>query len=99
VRGGRVCTVPLGGEVLPGITRGFVLEIAQDEGLPVAEERISLEEFRKADEIFLAGTTIEVYPIISLDGEPVASGQAGPVTLQLQQALRARVQAEDDAPR
>ncbi len=99
VRGGRVSTVPLSGEVLPGITRAFVLEIAQDEGLPVAEERISLDGFRKADEIFLAGTTIEVYPIISLDGRPVGSGQAGPVTLRLQQAFGARVQAEDDAPR
>jgi D-alanine transaminase len=99
VREGRVCTIPLSGEVLPGITRGFVLEIAQDEGLPVIEERISLGEFRKADEMFLAGTTVEVWPIISLDGEPVGTGQAGPISLQLQKAFRARVQAEDDAPR
>jgi D-alanine transaminase len=99
VRGGRLCTVPLGGEVLPGITRGFILEIAQDEGLPVVEERISLDEFRKADEMLLAGTTIEVCPIISLGGEPVGSGQAGPIALQLQKAFRARVQAADDAAR
>lgn len=99
VRGGRLCTIPQGGEVLPGITRGFVLEIAQDESLPMVEERIPLDEFRKADEMFLAGTTIEVCPIISLDGEPVGNGEAGPITLQLQQAFRARVEAEDDAPR
>jgi D-alanine transaminase len=99
VRGGRVCTLSLGGEVLPGITRGIVLEIARDEGLPMVEERISLDEFRKADEIFLVGTTVEVYPIISLDGEPVGSGQAGPVALQLLEAFGARVQAGDDAPR
>lgn len=97
--GGRLCTIPQGGEVLPGITRGFILEIAQDEGLPMVEERISLDEFRKTDEMFLAGTTIEVCPIISLDGEPVGSGEAGPISLRLQTAFRARVQAEDDAPR
>ena len=99
VREGRLCTVPLSGEVLAGITRGFVLEIAQDEGLPVMEERISLDEFRKADEMFLAGTTIEVRPIVSLDGEPVGGGEAGPIALQLREAFRARVQAGDDAPR
>ena len=99
VRERRLCTIPQGGEVLPGITRAIIVEIAQDKGLPMVEERISLDEFRKADEIFLAGTTVEVYPIISLDGEPVGSGRAGPITLQLRDAFRARVEGADDAPR
>jgi D-alanine transaminase len=99
VRSGRVGTVPLGGEVLPGITRGIVEEIVGDEGLPMADERVSLDDLRKADEIFLVGTTIEVYPVISLDGEPVGAGKAGPFTQRLRAAFRARVEAGDDAPR
>ena len=96
---GRVCTIPLGPEVLPSISRGIVVEIVEDEGLPLVEERISLEQFRKVEEIFLASTTPEVCPIIALDGQPVGTGAAGPITKRLQQAFRARVEAGDDAPR
>ena len=99
VRGGKVCTVPLGPEVLPSISRGIVVEILQDEGLPLVEEHIPLAEFREVDEIFLASTTPEVCPIIALDGEPVGTGRAGPLTLRLRAAFRARVEAGDDAPR
>jgi len=99
VREGEVCTVPLGPEVLPSISRGIVVEILQDEGLPLVEEHIPLAEFRKVDEIFLASTTPEVCPIITLDGEPVGTGRAGPLTLRLRAAFRARVEAGDDAPR
>jgi len=99
VREGEVCTVPLGPEVLPSISRGIVVEILQDEGLPLVEEHIPLAEFRKVDEIFLASTTPEVCPIITLDGEPVGTVRAGPLTLRLRAAFRARVEAGDDAPR
>ncbi len=96
VRGGAVCTVPLGPEVLPSISREIVIEIARDEGLPLTEEHISLDQFRKADEIFLASTTPEVCPIITLDDAPVADGKAGPITKRLQKAFRRRVEAGED---
>ena len=99
VRGGTLATIPLGPEILPSISRGIVIEIAQDEGLPLVEEHIPLEQFRRADEIFLASTTPEVCPIITLDGAPVANGNAGPITRRLQNAFRARVEAGDDAVR
>jgi D-alanine transaminase len=99
VRGGRLCTAPLGPEILPSITRGVVIEIAREEGLPVLEERCPVEQFRKADEILLASTTPEVCPIIRLDGKPVGDGRAGPITLRLWRAFKRRVEAGDDAPR
>jgi len=99
VRGEQVCTVPLGPEVLPSISRGIVVEIVQDEGLPLVEERIPLDEFRRVEEIFLASTTPGVCPIIILDGEPVGTGFAGPITCRLRDAFQARVKAGDDAPR
>jgi D-alanine transaminase len=99
VHGGRVCTIPLSGEVLPGISRRFVEEMVRDEGLPMAEERIPLEEFRQVEEVFLAGTTIEVYPVILLDREPVGTGKPGAITQRLRSAFRVRVEAGDDAPR
>lgn len=99
VRDGNVCTTPLGPEVLAGVTRGIVIEIICDQGLSLVEGRIGADDFRKVDEIFLAGTTTEVCPVITLDGAPVGSGQAGAMTLRVQQAFRARVDAGDDAPR
>lgn len=99
VRGRRLMTTPAGPEVLPSISREIVLEIALDESLPFLMERTPLEQFRRAGEIFLAGTGCEVCPVIALDDVPVGAGRAGPVTLQLQKAFRARVAAGDDALR
>lgn len=99
VRDGQVGTIPLGPEVLPSISRGVVEEILQDEKMPFVKERLPLEQFRKADEIFLASTTPEVCPIIQLDGQPVGTGAAGPITKRLQQAFRARVEAGEDGVR
>jgi len=95
----RLATTPAGPEVLPSISREIVLEIARDEGFLLLIERTPLEQFRRAGEIFLAGTGCEVCPVIALDDAPVGGGRAGPITLQLQKAFRARIAAGDDAPR
>lgn len=95
----RLFATPAGPEILPGITRDLVIEIARDGGTPVRAERVGLQEFRRASEIFLAGTGHEVCPVIRLDGASVGSGRAGPITRQLQKGFRARVAAGDDEPR
>jgi len=99
VEGGRLFTTPLGPEILPGITRQFVVEIARDEGLPLREERLPLDRWRRAAEMFLASTSHEVCPLVTLDGQPVGEGKPGPITRRLMAAFRARVLAGDDAPR
>jgi D-alanine transaminase len=95
----RLFATPGGPEILPGVTREFVVEIARDEGIPLLAERVSLQEFRRASEVFLASTGHDVCPVIRLDGAPVGSGRAGPLTLRLQKGFRARVAAGDDEPR
>ncbi len=95
----RLFATPAGPEILPGITREIVVEIARDAGIPLLAERVTLEEFRRASEIFLASTGHEVCPVIRLDGAPVGSGRAGPLTLRLQKGFHARVAAGDDEPR
>jgi D-alanine transaminase len=94
-----VRTTPLGPSILPSVSRGFVLEVAEDAGIPVRQERVALDVFREADEIFLASTTQAVCPVIGLDGVPVGDGNVGPVTKRLREGFRARVAAGDDAPR
>jgi D-alanine transaminase len=88
VRQGRLEGTPEGPRILPGTTRRRELRLARRVGVPFEEGRISLEELRAADEVILLGTTIEVMPVVTIDGQAVASGQPGPVTIRLQDAFR-----------
>jgi D-alanine transaminase len=88
VKAGRVFTAPEGEQILSGVTRTIVLELARKEGLPVEERFVTLDELLRADEIFLTGTTVEVLPVIRVDGKPIGSGKPGPVTLKLQAAFQ-----------
>ncbi|RMG14222.1 MAG: D-amino acid aminotransferase [Planctomycetota bacterium] len=94
---GGVVTPPLAGGVLPGVTRGLVLGLCASLGLPHEERPISLEEARRADELFVTSTTRGVMPVGRLDGEPVGDGTVpGPVTARLADGLR-RLEAESAA--
>lgn len=99
VKAGALFTTPLSTQILPSITREFVIEIAHDLGILVREERVPLERWREADEAFLTSTSHEVWPLVRLDGRPIADGRAGPITRRLQAGFCARVAAGDDAPR
>lgn len=70
---------------LPGITRAFVLHLARDHNLSVYERNLTLAEVYSADEIFTTGTMGELTPVLNVDGRVIGSGEAGPVTRQLQQ--------------
>lgn len=91
---GVVTTHPATHEILHGIGRGFVIELARDIGIQVVERAIPVEEMRQADEIFFTGTTTEVRPTVRLDGQPVGDGTVGPVARALYQAFQAGVVAE-----
>jgi D-alanine transaminase len=82
-RDGRIVTRPLGREILGGITRSVVLELARREGLEVVERPFSLEEAKQAREAFLTSTTSLVLPVTEIDGQPVANGRPGSVTRRL----------------
>jgi len=85
VFGGEIRTAPLTNYILPGITRGALLEICRAAGIPAVERPIQLEQLRQADEVFLAGTTIEALAVVRLDGQPVAGGKPGPLTRRLRE--------------
>lgn len=87
VKEGAIITHPADNLILHGITRAVALRLASELGIPVAETPFTLEDLRQAEEVFVTGTTIEVTPVISVDGLPVASGNPGPVTRRLQQAF------------
>jgi branched-chain amino acid aminotransferase len=68
----KICTVPTGRGVLPGITRAVVLEICQLLGLETNKRVIKPEMLRNAAGIFVTNTALGIVPVASLDGFPVA---------------------------
>ena len=88
VKSGRVLTPPLDAGILPGITREFIFEIGQTNGIDVQEAVLRDDDLYGADEAFLTSTTREAVPIVSVDGRMLGSSKPGPVTLQLLDAFR-----------
>jgi branched-chain amino acid aminotransferase len=87
VRGGVVRTPPLDVGILDGITRAKVLELARENGIPLEEARLSPDELRAADEVFITSATRAVLPVTRLDERAVGEGVPGPVTRRLMELL------------
>lgn len=79
--------ITAGKGVLPGITRGVVLELA-DGVFPIQVRDVTLEEAYTADEAFLTSSVKEVMPIKTLDGRVIGDGVPGPNTRRLMQLFR-----------
>lgn len=76
-------TPPLSHYILPGVTRDVVLKISRDLKIPIQEKDILVQEIYEADELFLSGTTVEIVPVIGVDGRKIGEGAPGPTTLRL----------------
>ncbi len=77
VKDGLLRTPPTGPFLLPGITRDLILELAAANAIPYQEGRVTPQELKQADEIWLTSSTKEILPVTSLDGEPVGTGSPG----------------------
>jgi len=80
--GGQCLTPALSAGCLNGVTRQLLLEVADQLGVPIAQDDVPLDALRHADEAFVSSTTREVQPISTVDGValPIVSG---PVTQRL----------------
>lgn len=87
VRDGVISTPPATASILPGITRDSVITIARDLGYQVREELLPREVLYVADEVFFAGTAVEITPVRSVDRISVGSGKRGPITQAIQQTF------------
>ena len=82
---GKLYTPPIEDNVLPGITRSTVIQLAQSElGLEVVETRIDRSQIYIADECFLTGTAAHVTPVVEVDNRKIADGGVGPISAQIQ---------------
>ncbi len=96
VADGEIATPPLSDDVLPGITRGAVMQLARDEGFSVVERKIDRTELYTCDEVFLTGTGVQIAHVASIDDRPVGDGGRAPVTAQLQERYFAAVRGRVD---
>ncbi|WPL19920.1 D-alanine aminotransferase [Thiorhodovibrio winogradskyi] len=89
VRDGILSTPPTGPELLSGITRELVMELAACESLPLIEQPVSVEDCRAADELWICSSTRELLPVTRLDGVAVGQGLVGPLWHRLNAAYQA----------
>lgn len=86
VRGGKLITPPIYDNVLEGITRDCVMQLARRElRVEVVERSIDASELLIADEAFYSGTAVGIAPIVRINHHPVRDGAIGPVTHGIQQ--------------
>ena len=84
VRNRTLITPPVSDNILEGITRRTLIDLATTQlGLPVVERSIDRTELYVADEAFFCGTGVQVAAIASVDRRPVGSGKMGPITNEL----------------
>jgi len=96
VDGASLKTPSLDGPILPGVTRRTVIELAEEEGIPVEEGTYAPDAVREADEVFLTNSTWEIRPVRTVDGISIDGddeGAAGPLTTLLSRLFDRRVEA------
>jgi D-alanine transaminase len=98
VKGGAIITRPLSNEILPGIRRRTLLELCQAEGITLELRLFTLEEAVDADEAFISSATTIVHPVISIDGQAIATGKPGPITQKLRTLYIQRLRNEAQNP-
>ena len=101
VKNGELITPPVTDNILEGITRRRLMEIARDDlSVPIVERSIDRTELYTADEVFLCGTGAQISPVIEIDRRAIGSGRPGTITRDLSRtyfdAVRGRLPAYRD---
>jgi branched-chain amino acid aminotransferase len=94
VAGDEVLTTESSDDILVGITRGVVLQLARELGFSVRETRVDRSQLLAADEVFLCGTGVQVAPVTEVDGRLIGNGKPGDATLTLQRRYLEVVRGE-----
>lgn len=89
---GTLVTPPAGPYLLSGITREQVIRLAKQNGLDVKERDISIDEIYQGDELFLTATSIEILPVIKVNGHPIGAGRPGAQTQRLYERFKSLIE-------
>jgi len=87
VRDGVLTTAPITGDILEGITRRSILQVAADLGIPTEQRSIDRSELYLADEAFFCGTGVQVAWIDTIDGRTIGTGTQPEMVEQIRQIL------------
>ena len=91
VKDNVVYTAPVSHYILAGITRGVVIELANDLNIRVEEEFIKEKDLKTFNEFFITSTTKEVTPVVQIDDWVVGSGKPGKISTQLQETFKSLI--------
>lgn len=91
IRNGKIITPPTSSDILEGINRKVILEIADELGLESEERNIDLTEVYVSDEAFACGTSSFLAPIIGIDGREISTGEVGKITETIKEAYFAKL--------
>jgi branched-chain amino acid aminotransferase len=95
VRQGRLITPPVTADILEGITRATVLQLAEDLDIETQERPIDRSELYVADELFMCGTAVGLVAIVEVDGRPIGAGTPGPTFTRLNTLFQAIVRGKE----
>ncbi|AID01707.1 D-amino-acid transaminase [Staphylococcus xylosus] len=87
IKNGEIYTHPVNNYILNGITRMVIKSVAEEKDIPFNEEVFTLDFLKNADEIIVSSTSIEVMPVVKLNGENVGNGEVGSITKSLQEGF------------
>ena len=94
VRRGVLLTPALHSSVLRGITRQVVLEVAHTLGISSDERELTIHDLYNADEAFFASTSLEIQPLVEIDGRTIGNGGEGPITKRIHEKFNEIKQTE-----
>lgn len=97
VKRGKLITPDCASDILEGITRRSIIELAEKQELEVIERKVALTELYTADEVFACGTSASVSPILEIDGRVINGHTPGPISLNLKSSLEAEQANLDSA--
>ena len=95
VRGDVLITPGYAADILEGINRKTIIEVAKEEGLKVQERAVDMTELYIADEAFACGTSAFVAPITEIDGRVIGTGKIGAITKKLKDRMLS-IQSNND---
>jgi len=84
VRDETLITPPVSDDILEGITRKAIIQIAKDNNIPVVERNIARTELYVADEVFFCGTGAQISPVVIIDDRVIGDGSPGKITKFIQ---------------
>ena len=91
---GRLRTRDTQANILKGITRTALMGLIKDEGIEIEERAFTVEEAKRAREVFVTAASTFVMPIVSLDGTKIGNGKPGPVATRLRETYLEQARRE-----